>query len=55
MVVLHSTQVLLATIAIGASSGPDSQEMRALILELSLGNDANDCFMNTALFGELWA
>ena len=55
MVVLHSTQVLLATIAIGASSGPDSQEMRALILELSLGNEANDCFMNTALFGELWA
>ena len=50
-----STTLDLATIAIGPSSGPDSQEMRALILELSLGNDANDCFMNTALFGELWA
>ena len=21
---------------------------------MSLGNDANDCFMNTALIGELW-
>ena len=29
--------------------------MRTLLLELSLGNDANDCFMISALLGELWA
>ena len=29
--------------------------MRTLLLEMSLGNEANDCFMNTALIGELWA
>ena len=52
----HSPTTLdLATVAIGPGSGPDSQKMRTLILELSLGNDANDCFMNTALLGELWA
>ena len=52
----HSPPTLdLATVAIGPGNGPDSQKMRTLIFELSLGNDANDCFMNTALLGELWA
>ena len=29
--------------------------MRTLLLEMNLGNDANDCCMNIALIGELWA
>ena len=45
----------IATITLGASGGPDPQKMRTMLLEMSLGNDANDCFMITALIGELWA
>ena len=44
-----------AEVALGTGGGPDPQKMRTLLLQLSLGNDANDCFMNTALLGELWA
>ena len=35
--------------------GPDPQTMRSSFLELCLGNDANDCFMNTVLIAEFWA
>ena len=52
----NSTSTLdLATVALSPGGGPDPQKMRTLLLELSLGNDANDCFMNTAMIGELWA
>ena len=45
----------LAEVPAGAGGGPHPQTMRSALLELCLGNDSNDCFMNTVLIAELWA
>ena len=58
MMVTHADQYqahVLATVALSTGCGPDPQKMRTLLLELSLGNDANDRLMNTAMIGEFWA
>ena len=45
----------LAEVPAGAGGGPDPQTIRSSLLELCLGNDVNDCFMNMVLIVELWA
>ena len=44
-----------AAVTPGPGSGPVSQALRTSLLDLCLGNEANDCFMNTVLLAELWA
>ena len=40
---------------LGPSSGPVSQALRTALLQLCLGNDANDYNLNTLSIAELWA